>query len=88
MRRNVLLAGLLSLVLLVLAACADEDSANAAIERYLKAQVAGDTDKLVSNSCPAWEANAKSAAASFQSVDAEIEDLSCTEKGKIGRAHV
>lgn len=84
MCRNVLLAGLLAFSLLILAACADNDSATDAIERYLKAQVAGDEDALISNSCPAWEANARTAAASFQSVEAETENLSCSETGTDG----
>ena len=84
MRRNMLFVGLFMVTVLALAACADEGSATDAIEQYLNAQVAGDADKLVSSACPAWEANAKTAAASFQSVDAEIDDLSCTEAGSDG----
>ncbi len=84
MRHILLLAATVVIGLLTLAACADQDSATDAIARYLKAQVAGDTDQLIAGSCPEWEAGAKAAAAAFQSVDADIENLSCKETGKDG----
>jgi hypothetical protein len=70
--------------MLLLSACADESNPTDAIESYLKAQVAGNADNLVKLSCAAWEAEAKTAAASFQSVDAKIDDLKCTENGSAG----
>lgn len=70
--------------MLLLSACADESSPTDAIESYLNAQVAGNADNLVKLSCAAWEAEAKTAAASFQSVDAKIEGLKCTETGSDG----
>lgn len=84
MRRIMLFAVLLFAGLLFLSACANEDSASDAIERYIKARIAGDEEKLVQNSCPAWESDAKAAAASFQSVDAKVEGLSCKEVGSEG----
>lgn len=67
--------------LLILTACAEESTATDAIERYLQAQIAGDSGKLVTLSCPAWEAEAKAAAAAFQSVDAKIDKLRCSTAG-------
>lgn len=84
MRQMLLVAAIIAVGSLALAACAEQDSATAAIERYLKAQVAGDTDKLIANACPEWEASAKTAAAAFQSVDAKIENLACEEVGEDG----
>jgi hypothetical protein len=81
MRRFVLL---ITILLLVLTACADEGSAPDAIKTYLKARIAGDEDKLVDASCPAWEAQARAESASFQSVDAKIDGLKCKETGKDG----
>lgn len=78
MPRIVLPLIFISVALLILTACAEESTATDAIERYLQAQVAGDSGKLVTLSCPAWEAEAKAAAAAFQSVDAEIDKLSCS----------
>jgi hypothetical protein len=68
----------------LLSACAQKISATGAIERYLKAKVSGDENKLVSLSCKAWEAQAALDAAPFQSVQAEINGLTCKESGKDG----
>lgn len=81
MPRNALPLTLISIALLILTACAEENTATDAIERYLEAQVVGDSGKLVTLSCPAWEAEAKAAAAAFQSVDAKIDKLSCSAVG-------
>ncbi|MCD4687398.1 MAG: hypothetical protein K8S97_15825, partial [Anaerolineae bacterium] len=81
MRRFVLL---ITILMLILTACAEEGSATDAIEKYLKARIAGDEDKLVDASCPEWEAQARAEAASFQSVDAKINGLTCTEAGEDG----
>lgn len=81
MRRTILLLALLTAGLLTLVACTEESTATDAIERYLKAQVTGDSGKLVSLSCPAWEAEAKAAAAAFQAVDAKIDGLECSKAG-------
>ena len=68
----------------LLSACAQKISATGTIERYLKAKVSGDENKLVSLSCKAWEAQAALDAAPFQSVQAEIDSLTCKESGKDG----
>lgn len=81
MRRFALL---ITILLLILTACAEKGSATDAIEKYLKARVAGDEEKLVAASCPEWEAQARAEAASFQSVDASIDGLKCAEAGKDG----
>lgn len=74
----------LGLLGLGLAACAKEGNASSAIENYLKAKVASNSDQLVSLSCSAWEANARTEATSFESVKAELKDLSCSENGQDG----
>lgn len=83
MHRTLILA--LLLVVLVLAACAEEGSAPDAIESYLKAKVASDADKLVNLACKDWEAQANADALSFKSVKAELNDMSCKENGKDGK---
>ncbi|MBN2306312.1 MAG: hypothetical protein JXQ72_17650 [Anaerolineae bacterium] len=80
-RYLILLAVLLALIL---AACADEGSAPDAVEKYLKAKIASDADKLVELSCKAWEAQAQLDAAPFESVNAELQDMSCKDTGKDG----
>lgn len=73
---------ILLLALLTLAACAEKSSAPAAVEKYLKAKITSDEDKLVSLSCKTWEAQAVLDAKSFESVAAEFENMSCQENGK------
>ena len=84
MRRKVILFVLLSLLGLLLAACADEGDPGDAVEAYLRAKVEADADELVSLSCRAWEAQAGQEAASFQSVSAELQDMSCERRGEDG----
>lgn len=78
------LTPLIIVTALLLTGCAEKSSAPDAIASYLRAQVAGDTRKLVELSCAAWEAEATTAAAAFQSVNARIEGLSCQQTGKDG----
>jgi hypothetical protein len=75
---------LLFILSLALSACADEGSAPKAVENYLKAKIASDADKLVSNACKDYEQQALLDAPTFESVDARIEGLSCKETGQEG----
>lgn len=84
MRRYLLTMMILSMLLIALAGCAKEGSATSVIQDYLKAKVASDADKLAELSCNAWEAGAQKDATSFESVKAEIHDLSCKENGQDG----
>lgn len=86
MRRHLTLLIVLLLGIVTLAACAKDEKTTSAgvIEKYLKAKVSGDAEKLVSLSCAEWEANAELDAASFESVKAKIEDMSCKESGQDG----
>ncbi len=79
--RHILIVSFL-VFLLMLSACAKKANAPETIEKYLKAKVSGDEDKLVSLSCKSWEAQAALEAAPFQSVDAEIHDIACQETGR------
>jgi hypothetical protein len=82
MRRSVMI--ILPLAFLVLTACADKGSAPDAVEKYLKAKIVSDDNKLVSLSCKDWEARALLDAKSFESVTAEFKEMSCKEAGKDG----
>ncbi|MBN1679303.1 MAG: hypothetical protein JW966_03370 [Anaerolineae bacterium] len=84
MRHHLRFAVILFISLFALSACADEGSASDAIEDYLKAKVESNEDKLVKLSCNEWESQAMLDAASFESVKAEIQDMSCKENGKDG----
>ncbi len=82
MRTVILTLLALLLVPLLLSACADKGTASDAVEKYLKAKIASDDNKLVSLSCKDWEAQALLEAKSFESVTAEFKDMSCKETGK------
>jgi hypothetical protein len=84
MRRYFRLVIFLSLPVLLLTACAHKNSASQVVEDYLKAKVKSDADKLASLSCKDWEAQAQQDALPFQSVDAKLQDMSCTENGQEG----
>jgi hypothetical protein len=70
----------IALIVFVLAGCqADKQGgASAAIEAYLAARVESDIDRMTLLSCPAWEANARVEATSFQSMDARLDGVSCS----------
>jgi len=82
--RHFLIISLL-FILLVLSACTEKANAPETVEKYLKAKVSGDEEKLVSLSCKSWEAQAALEAAPFQSVDAEIRNIACQETGRDGK---
>jgi hypothetical protein len=70
-----------------LAACgsAQSDSPSAAVESYLKTRITGDEAKLVALVCKDREADARTEAASFSSMKASIESLSCKQAGTDGQ---
>jgi hypothetical protein len=76
-------ATLLLLLMIGLAACAQDDPA-AMIEAYLQARVASDADVVRSLSCAAWEAEALAQADSFSSMNAELQDMACRQSGQDG----
>ena len=75
MRKRISL--LLGLILL-LASCSAGSSATDSIEAYLSALVNGDQLQAVSNSCAAWESQAKAEAASFEAVEARLQGVTCS----------
>ena len=64
---------------LLLAACQGSDKSGpaGAIEKYLQARVKSDVNQMTLLSCPAWEAQARVEAVSFQSMNAQLEGVSC-----------
>lgn len=56
---------------------AAEAGAGRAVERYLQAVVAGDTNRVATLVCAAWEADAITEADSFLGVKAELKDVRC-----------
>ena len=72
---------------MVLAGCeAGRDTSEAArtVEAYLQARVDENVDEMILLSCPAWEAQARLEAVSFQSMEATLDDVTCEAGGSQG----
>ncbi len=59
-------------------------SAPQAVQDYLQARVQSDLDKMINLSCPDWEAQARVEAASFKSMKATLDGVSCQNSGTSG----
>lgn len=68
-------------MILILAGCATEADPSDTIMKYLEARLAADADQLRELSCAAWESQIPLQVASFQSIDASLEDASCSVNG-------
>jgi hypothetical protein len=68
----------LLLVVGLLASCGGGGSPSETIERYLQFLVEGDQIQAVNASCAAWEAQARAEAASFEAVEAKLDNVVCT----------
>ena len=74
----------LPLLALVLAACGgggESGDPAAVVESYLEAKAAADRDGVAENLCAELEANLEREATSFSSVEAQVEDMTCTRDG-------
>lgn len=74
----------LLLPILILAGCATETDPADTIMKYLEARLASDVDQLRELSCAAWESQVPLQAASFQSIDASLDNATCVTGGKQG----
>jgi hypothetical protein len=54
------------------------------VQSYLQARVQSDVDKMISLSCATWESQARVEAASFKSMKAQLDSVSCKEAGADG----
>jgi hypothetical protein len=66
------------IILGLLAACSGGGSPSETIERYLQSLVDGDQIQAVNASCAEWEGQARAEAASFEAVEARLEEVVCT----------
>jgi hypothetical protein len=74
------------LLIVMLTGCqADEQAAARAVEAYLQARVESNVERMAQLSCPAWEAQARVEAASFQAMNAALEGVACAVSGSDGR---
>jgi hypothetical protein len=71
---------------LLLSACAStrKDASAKAVEDYLNALVAKDSDRLMTLSCADWEEDALLELDSFQAVTARLDGLACSQTGTDG----
>ena len=74
---------LLSLVVLA-AACSQTGNPGDAMRKYLEARVAADANVIRGLSCAAWEGQAAMQADSFRSMNAQLQDVTCTKSGEDG----
>jgi hypothetical protein len=76
-------------IILILVGCSNQvgskNNAVGAIETYVKALTAKDTNQLTNASCAAWESNAQIELDSLTAVSATLQDLKCQEAGKDGQ---
>jgi hypothetical protein len=65
----------------ILLACqgAPADSASQTVQSYLQARVQSDVDKMINLSCADWEAQARIEAASFKSMKASLDGVTCRD---------
>jgi hypothetical protein len=86
MKRSVIFAVAAVLVgVSSLAACSQPDSPVQAIESYLQYRSASDEARLLTLSCKDWEGQARTEAASFQSMNARLDGMACSQAGTDGQ---
>jgi hypothetical protein len=85
-RKFFLLLIVVLLAILALAACASKkaDAPAKAVEDYLNALVAKDSDRLTTLSCSDWEDDALLELDSFQAVTTKLDGLACQQTGTDG----
>lgn len=87
-RSSVLIILTVLIGVLILSACAQPDSPVNAVQAYINARVVSDAPKLIALSCKEWEGRARDEAASFQSMNAKLDSMSCTSKSDDGQSSV
>ena len=84
--RKIFLILILVILSNLLAGCASrrDDAPAKAVEDYLNALVAKDSDRLTTLSCSDWEEDALLELDSFQAVTTRLDGLACTQTGTAG----
>ena len=84
--RKIFLILILVILSNLLAGCASrrDDAPAKAVEDYLNALVAKDSDRLTTLSCSDWEEDALLELDSFQAVTTRLDGLACTQTGTDG----
>ena len=84
MRKLILLAFLTASFLLTSCGSSSTDAPAKAVENYLNALVAKDSDRLPTLVCGDWEEDALIELDSLQAVSARLEEVSCSQTGADG----
>jgi len=84
MRKVIRIVGILTFLSLAITACAQQGSAEEAIEAYLNALVSKDVIRAVDESCLEWEEGAHAEASSFEAVIVRLDGLACSPVGVSG----
>ncbi len=74
----------LCVCMLLLAACSQGSDPSKAMMDYLQARVEANTDKMRRLSCADWESQALIQAESFRSMNAQLQNVSCSTGSKDG----
>jgi len=77
--------GLIILIVVFLTACSttsSRDLAAGAVERYLHGLAGRDINQIITNTCSAWESQARQEYDSFAAVRLELKDVSCKATGQ------
>lgn len=69
-------------IVLILAGCAEESDPSETILQYLDARISADATRLQALTCAELEAQIPAQVASFQSINASLEDATCTTAGE------
>lgn len=77
------LPGILLAILILLTACAQRGPVET-LQTYLQAKAESNLEAMLSLSCADWEGQAIVEASSFESMNAEIQGMSCRQTGEDG----
>ncbi len=73
-------------MLLILGGCQQASNPGDVTLKYLQARVANDVTTIRNLSCAAWEGKAEAEAASFRSMQATLDNVTCKQSGTDGDA--
>jgi len=78
MNRTVILGPVTLIMMLLITACAQAGTPEAAVEDYLDALAAKDSARIQTLSCTSWQADAAIEVDSLQTVGTELDSVSCS----------
>ena len=85
LRKILRFSGPMILIFVFLTGCSgasNRDPAARVVERYLQGLAGRDLNQMITNSCTAWEAQARQEYDSFAAVSLELKEVSCKSTGQ------